>query len=655
MTDQPGIVATYYRIDPSQPGLTLQGGLRSHAVTDRRDPSQKLIAIEAKPGLPFRPKLTLARAGLAVPCAVLPVDYGAGRDLAGQHGCYVVGERPPGTALGIGTPWRENDLISYVLVPAASALAGLQARGLTHRAINPDNLFRSGPREPVTLGPFWAAPPASLQPAIFEPPYMACCLPTGRGEGAIADDVYALGVTLLCLATGRVPLAGLDDAAILRRKLELGSFAALTGEAALPPLISDLLRGMLAEDPDHRPPPTMLLRPEQARARRVAARPPRRAQLPLDVAGTKAWTARDLALSLTLQPERGYVLLKSGEVERWLRRCLGDPQIAMRVEEVVRRPDPGAPDDLRQQSLTVLRSVAALDPLTPLAWRGVALQPDGLGTALAGAALAGAAPEVLATLESLVLADAVPQFLSANFRRADHATLRDAQREWRAWLTARGPAGGVKRLTYGLNPMLACASPLLAGRPVVRAAELLPALDDAAAHADRSRPPIDAHVAAFLVARTDPALAGDLPSLASFAGPAERLSLLRLFARLQSRLHQAPLPGLAGWLVACGVAGTVDWRSHRTRAALRDRLLEAASDGQIGAMAELLDNEGAREADRRGAEQAAARIRCLKDVLKGIETDTPKRADAAQMLAHEVVTACGLIASLGAAMAVALQ
>ena len=581
---------------------------------------------------------------------MLPVDYGAGRDLAGQHGWYVVGERPPGAALSIGTPWRENDLINYVLVPAASALAGLQARGLTHRAINPDNVFRLGPREPATLGPFWAAPPASLQPAIFEPPYMACCLPAGRGEGAIADDVYALGVTLLCLATGRVPLAGLDEAAILRRKLELGSFTALTGEVALPPMISDLLRGMLAEDPDHRPPPAMLLRPEQARARRVAARPPRRAQLPLDVAGVRAWTARDLALSLTLQPERGYVLLKSGEVERWLRRCLGDPQVAMRVEEVVRRPDPGTPDDLRQQSLTVLRSVAALDPLTPLAWRGVALQPDGLG-----AALAGAAPEVLATLQSLVLADAVPQFLAANHRWAGQANLRDEQRDWRAWLTARGPAGGVKRLTYGLNPMLACASPLLAGRPVVRAAELLPALDEAAANADRTRPPIDAHIAAFLVAHTDPALAGDLPTLASFAGPAERLSLLRLFARLQSRLHQAPLPGLAGWLVSCGVAGTEEWRSRRTRALLQDRLKQAAAEGQIGTIAELLDDEDAREADQRGAEQAAARIRGLEDMLKGIETDTPRRAATAQMLAHEVVTACGLIASLGAAMVVALQ
>ena len=61
------------------------------------------------------------------------------------------------------------------------------------------------------------------QPVLFEPPYSAMCLPAGRGDGSIADDVYALGVLLLCLALGHAPLMELDDATILRRKLELGT------------------------------------------------------------------------------------------------------------------------------------------------------------------------------------------------------------------------------------------------------------------------------------------------------------------------------------------------------------------------------------------------------------------------------------------------
>ena len=644
-----GLIAGFYRIDPTRQAPTLQGGCRALAVTDRRDPSTPLIAIEAKPDQPVRPRITLARSGLPVPHAVLPVDYGPGTDLAGRPGWFAIGEMPPGAPIGLDTPWHEAELIACVLAPAAAALAALQLRGLTHRAINPDNLFRTAPREPVTLGPFWAAPPASLQPAIYEPPYMACCLPAGRGEGSIADDVYAVGVTLLALFLGRAPLKGVDEATILRRKLEVGSFAALTADTLLPPLLSDLLRGMLAEDPDHRPSPALLGRPEQARARRVAARPPRRAQIPLDLGGMRAWSARELALGLGLQPERGYALLKSGEVERWLRRHLGDPQLGMRVEDVTRRGDAPVQDDARLQNLTVMRSVAVIDPLAPLVWRGIAVQPDGIGPALAAAT-----PDTLVALQEIVAAEAVGQFVGTGYRRQDTGP-REEQREWRAWLAARGPAGGVRRLSYAMNPMLACASPLLAGHVVVRAAELLPALDAAAATADRTRPPIDSHIAAFIVSRTDATLAGDLPRLASFAGESERLAILRLFARLQARLSSGRLPGLASWLIASGLAGVSDWRSQRTRAALQDSLLQAATDGQIGRMVELLDDEPARAADRQGAEQAAARVAALQAALARITEDAPKRHASAQLLAHELVTGAGLLASLGAAVALAVN
>jgi hypothetical protein len=650
MAEEDGLIAGYYRVDAARAAPVLQGGFRALAVNDRREPGLRLIAVEMKPDLPVRPRITLARSGQPVPNAVLPVDYGPGRDLGGRPGWFVVGEAPPGVALGVASPWRESEVLACVLAPVAAALAGLQERSLTHRAINVDNLFRVAPRDMVTLGPFWAAPPASLQPAVYEPPYMARCLPKGRGEGTIADDVYALGVTLLALVLGRVPLAGTDDAEILRRKLELGSFMALTADATLPPLISDLLRGMLAEDPEHRPSPALLGRPEQARARRVAARPPRRAQVGLEFGGSRVWTARELAHALGLNPEQGYLVLKNGEVERWLRRCLGDPQLGMRVEEVTRRADGASPDDARVASLTVMRCVAGIDPLSPLVWRGLALQPDGMGPALAGAS-----PDVLIAIQEIVSAEAVGHYCAASPRRHGQTTLRDEERGWRAWLMAKGPAGGVRRLAYGMNPLMACASPLLGNRVVVRAADLLPALDAAAGAADRTRPPIDSHIAAFIAARVDAALADDLVHLTSFAEPAERLSVLCLFGRLQSRLHPGPLPGLAGWMIASGLAGVADWRSHKTRERKRDQLMQAATAGSVADMVVLLDDNAARNADARGAEDAAERVKALEGALRSITEDAPRRFQAAQLLGHELVVGAGMMASLGAVIALALH
>ena len=137
---------------------------------------------------------------------------------------------PPGPSLGEPQrPWPEAELLDCVLRPAAHVLEQLQERGMTHRGIRLDNVFQSAPGQPVVLGTAWAAPPAMAQPALFEPPYSAMCLPAGRGDGSIADDVYALGVLLLCLALGRAPLAQLDDAAILRRKLEVGNLCRAGG------------------------------------------------------------------------------------------------------------------------------------------------------------------------------------------------------------------------------------------------------------------------------------------------------------------------------------------------------------------------------------------------------------------------------------------
>ncbi len=651
MADENGVIATYYRIDPTKPALPLVGGLRALPVIDGRDPGQPVIAVETRADLPPRPRIPLACGGPPIPHTILPIDYGPGRDATGKPGWFIVSEGWPAAPLQVGPqPWRESDLMNQLLLPAAKALADMQERGLTHRALHPANLYRASPRDPVTLGPFWMAPPSSLQPAVFEPPYMAQCLPNGRGDGSIADDVYALGVTLLCCALGRVPLAELDDPGILARKLEFGSFAALTTGAVLTPLITDLLRSMLAEDPEHRPSPRLLLRPEQARARRVGARPPRRAEQPLNLGGLNVWSSRQLAQGLSVRPERGCALLKSGAVEHWLRRCLGDPQLGMRVEELTRRRDDEADTDRsRSEALLLMRCIAAIDPLAPLVWRGIAVQPDGLGSALAGVA-----PDVAQPLEDVIAAQAVGEFCRASHRARQAAELPEAERQWAGWLAARGVAGGSKRLLYGMNPMMACMSPILGGRPVVRAAELLPVLEDASATADRSRPPIDPHIAAFLAARLEPALSSNLRKLSSFASPSDRLGVLRLFGRLQASFHPAPLPGLAGWLLSSGFARLDDWRNKKTRATLNDALDDAARRGQISAMAGLVDDEEAKQADRAAMAVVRARVRELEKALQEATAEMPKRVEAAQSLGHEIVTGAGLIASLGATLALAL-
>jgi len=653
------MIATHYVLDGGKPAALTVGGLRAFAAHDTRDPGRPLIAIQMRPAAPPRAKMLGGRHGAPVAQCLMPLDRGPGRDPQGHESWFILCGAPPGPPLSAAAkPWTEQEVVHDLLLPAAAALEALHLRGVTHRAIRPDNVFRAGCGDAVTLGPCWAAPPASLQPLAFEPPYSAMCLPAGRGDGTIMDDVYALGVLMLwCLlgpASAEV-MAWQDEPGLLRRKMELGCVAALSGGARLTPLIGDLLRGMLADDPDHRPPPALLMDPTQARSRRVAARPAQRAQKPLELPGGEVWSARELAFGLAQDSERAAALLRGGQVDRWLRRMLGDAALAVRLEEAVqRRNGEMDPDDPRGSAMMVMGAVAVLDPLAPMAWRGFAWFPDGLGAALA-AALATGQAALCAALEEAVVHNAVLNWSVWQSKRHGMQELRQEMRDWQVWLGQRGPMGGLRRLLYALNPLLPCASPLLGARIVARLSELVPALDEAAASADRTHIPVDAHIAAFFAARADQSLINEVGPIEGFSTAAERLRVLELFARVQARTSPAAAPGLAGWLLACGLIRTDEWRNLTTRKALQADLARLAAAGHILPMLLLAKDDSAKTADEAGAARAQERLEAIARELASLAEGGPRRAAQAQRSGQDIAAALGLVSALAGATALAVS
>jgi len=606
------------------------GGLQACGAADQSSGRTDLMAVQIQWQFPARSRafqvLTTPIEGL-----LTPVAYGEAGD-----SCYAICLAPPAPNLETRMrPWSEAELMECVLRPVARMLEALNDRGITHRGIRLDNVYQTAPGQPVVLGAAWFAPPAMAQPALFEPPYSAMCLPAGRGEGSVADDVYALGVLLLCLELGRAPLASLDEAAIIRRKLVMGTYAALAGEERLPPSIGDLMRGMLAEDPEHRPTPTLLLDPASARGRRVAARPPRRAQHAIALAGGEIWHA-----------------LRSGTVEHWLRRGLGDGALAARVEELVRHRNlDGMPEDPSSEAALVMRAITLLDPLAPLCWRGIAFWPDGLGPMLAAAL--GTNPDVMMRLEEILLHEEMVGWSALRADRCDFAVLRVEARQHRAWLQQRGPGGGMVRLTYLLNPLLPCASPLLAGQWVARLADLLPALQEAAGRVDHKQcGPVDSHIAAFVSARLERRVDNDLTPEGKQSEEASCLGQLRVLAHLQARSRAHTVPALAGWLADRSAPVLATWRNRARRAAVADRLNALVSAGQLAPMLMVLEDPAGRSADAREALEAAGQLSRIDAELRVIAGGSSQRSLSAYRLGQEIAAGFGLVA-LATVLAVA--
>lgn len=612
------------------------------------------VAVQVQMGLPARARLLAALPAVPVPNMMVPLAHATAPMPSGEVGSFVICQCPLGRPLSADPrPWAEQELLDSLIRPAAYGLAELHRRDATHRAIRPTNLFRPGAGDPVMLGCAWASPPAFWQPCVYEPPYAAVCLPAGRGDGAWADDIYALGVVTVMLALGRDPMAGMTDDEIVQAKLDQGSFAALTAGHRLPTAIAELVRGMLADDPEHRPSATLLGDPAAARARRAAARPQRRAQRALTVGDASVWTTQGLALAVMGRPDQAAAQLRNGSVSQWLRRGLGDSALAGRIEEICLQRDGASPgEEPRADALLAARAVAVLDPLAPLSWRRLTLWPDGLGTALNHALSTDAAKAI--ALTEVAASEAALAFGMLRPERSDIAGLRNEARQIRSVLGARPPEQGALRLNYALNPLAPCESPLLAGHWVARLGDLLPALEAAAGGKQRGAPsPVDRHVVAFIGVRRDERTQSDLGQLANLAAPADPMSQLRLLARLQQYTHPDRLPALTAWMAAIVGEATEKYSSMTRRKQLAERLAELGQGGLLPPLAALLDDRAKLAQDKAGFQAAMLRSGEIDAALQSIDESIAPRRLAAVKAAHDVVNAVSL-AVCGLALAAAV-
>ena len=208
-------------------------------------------------------------------------------------------------------------------------------------------------------------------------------------------------------------------------------------------------------------------------------------------------------------------------------------------------------------------------------------------------------------------------------------------------------------MTYLLNPLLPCASPLLAGHWVARLTDLLPALEETAGRVDRRQTePVDSHVAAFISARLERRLDKELSARTSGSAEAACLAQLRLLAQLQARVHPRPLPALAAWFGTRAEPVLATWRNRTRRTGVEERLQALMQTGYLSPMLLALEDPAGRSADAQEAREAAQQLARIDTELAQIASGAQDRAATAARLGREVAAGLGLTA-LATALAVA--
>lgn len=205
-----------------------------------------------------------ASARVAHPHIVETLDFG----VTPEGLCYLVMELLYGEDLQ-ATLRRQQRLslarASAIMLQICGALAAVHAAGIVHRDVKPANCFRVGFKgvddfmKLVDFGLARRVPP----PGCEDSPLTAVGSVLGTSfymspeqvSGEVADhraDIYAAGVLLYQLVTGRPPFRGKGAAEIFRQILADPPPSARSCVPGLPPAFDELIHRAMAKHPDAR-------------------------------------------------------------------------------------------------------------------------------------------------------------------------------------------------------------------------------------------------------------------------------------------------------------------------------------------------------------------------------------------------------------------
>lgn len=632
-----------YEILPDRPLPDLDSPpAAAYAARALDRPGDRLYALICDPTPPPRTDIMRSLLRIRHPALVSVIETGVvDWDPAERRAQAIILERPAGARLMApdltgGRPMPPDRLMHTVLSPIVGALHELAAFGIVHGSIRPSNIFLGD--ETATLGEGYAAPTGLAQPISFQTIEGGIATPAGRGRGRPADDMYALGVTVLTLLRGGPPSPGADDDEILSDKLASGSYSALVDGDRVPSRFLEPLRGLLSDDPETRwdlEDLDLWLAGQHLRPRHQP--PQRRAQRPFIFHDGEYLAPRPLAHALCRHWDDAGDTILGKAFRSWLNHSLDVESISESFLEVTKHADRTITDrPLRDRMIA--RVLMTLDRKAPIRFRDLRISPDGFGPLLATVI---DDKEKVGMLREVIVGKLPTSWFAMQDEPPGELTRHVHDLERLVPLMQRGGHGfGVERCLYELNPELACLSPPLRRFHVREAREILPALEQAAQDDDRGNNPIDRHLAGFIAARTKTNFTRQLRELdTGIRSPEGALAALDIIVRLQEGEPATPMPALAGWLGELMAPVVEGYHNLTRRERVRDGIAAATRSGDLWALLRVLGDAAERSRDTREYEAATVEYARVTALIARLTDQRGWRATAAERIGARLAAA----------------
>jgi hypothetical protein len=502
----------------------------------------------------------------------------------------LVFDKPQGSKLleapdGKPMTMNEDRIISALVMPVVSALMEFDNAGIVHGALSLDNLYLPGPQgtDTVLIGECLSTA-ASFR---LHPVY--CTIPrgmaqvSGRGEGTIQEDLYALGICVAMVARGVNLMNGRTARQAVMDKIAEGSFMFATGGERMHGGLSEFLRGVLNDDPRQRWTLDEALR--WVEGRRIPGKAQNlqiRATRPFVFREEKYWDLRSIAYAFSEYIPEAAAALEKDNFDLWVKRNFDDTVLNERLEKIRHREKNSSREKL------VSAVCMALDPRAPVRFRDVSVMPEGFGTALAEVMARDGDVQNYAEIISMQL---VNNWASEIFDELPDASSTISRFEkCRNFLVQKMPVYGIERVLYMLNKEVCCLSPVLKNYVVFGPGGLLLALEDLSRRSDRPQEMLDRHMMAFISVREPKMIDPHLGHVISRDRGYQLIGISRTLAAIQKRFSTGPVPGVGNWLISLINPAIDRFYDRDLRQEMKRRMGKLNDSGDLQAILDLIDN-----------------------------------------------------------------
>ena len=634
-TDGETLIRGRYFVDSSSPLPELDSPTaKAYIVEDRLDTENQLFGLVCTPDLPTRLGTMGYLKRNSISSVMTITDWAPLYwPPLSRTTMIVIFKKPLGGRVLDRIKSKEYVLSGYdvplkIAQPITLCLEKLHADETSYRAIRAENLFfLTEKMDSIVLGENVTSPPGFDQDSIYEPIERAMCQPEGRGMGSTSDDIFALGVTIGVLMTGKNPIDRLEYEEQIRARLAQGSYNAIFGSINLGEGAKEIslalvapIRGMMHDDPLSR-------WTWEDIANWIETRQPKqnvpevvlKAQTIFTHNKTDYVNPRILAFDFPRNVSEASDTIRNDKAFlKWLEHTLHDQEKIDAVNNVIQSAAFHREGHQGSDDYVVSKVCSIIDPAAPIRYKGLSFLPDGFTYTLA---IAAARKNKFLVAGEVLIHDIVTGWLDLQEHQPSKIQpIRNKFTRLKKMALTNKLGSGLERALYETNPSLRCLSPYFSSDYVIVIQHLLPALNAAASVSDTQLKPVDRHIIAFIAARFDQDIRQHLKALNSFEDAKSIIGLLSLLAFLQLKLEESELLALSSWIGGLLGPAIESYHNQHTQVRIKKKLPQLVRLGSLSELFDLIDDPELRQKDQEEYINAKLEWEAAEKEIKKIET-----------------------------------